>query len=96
MTLIREIAYVHPDERREMSAAPYRTWRISRRQVNGEDRGLIGRVQAGIASDSYTAGPLGENEVCPRSFARHMRAMIPESRLPCAPGRGWSLYRHER
>ena len=22
--------------------------------------------------------------------------LIPEGRLPCAPGRGWSFYRHER
>jgi phenylpropionate dioxygenase-like ring-hydroxylating dioxygenase large terminal subunit len=94
-TLIREIAYVHPDERREMRAARYLNWRINR-QVNSEDKGLIERVQAGMASDSYTVGPLGENEVCLRSFARHMRAIIHESRLPCAPGRGWSFYRHER
>ena len=94
-TLIREIAYVHHDERRAMRAARYLNWRINR-QVNNEDKALIERVQAGMASNSCTVGPLGESEVCLRSFARHMRAMIPESRLPCAPGRGWSLYRHER
>ena len=94
-TLIREIAYVHPDTRREMRAARYLNWRINR-QVSVEDRRLIERVQAGMASDAYTVGPLGESEVCLRSFGRHMRALIPESRAPRAPARGWSLKRHER
>ena len=78
-TLIREIAYVHPDERREMRAARYLNWRINR-QVNVEDKALIERVQAGMNSSSYTCGPLSETEVCLRSFARRMRQMIPESR----------------
>jgi phenylpropionate dioxygenase-like ring-hydroxylating dioxygenase large terminal subunit len=89
-TLIREIAYVHPDARREMRAARYLNWRINR-QVSLEDRRLIERVQAGMASDAYTVGPLGESEVCLKSFARRMRALIPASREPRAPGRGWSL-----
>jgi phenylpropionate dioxygenase-like ring-hydroxylating dioxygenase large terminal subunit len=93
-TLIREIAYVHPDARREMRAARYLNWRINRR-VSLEDKALIERVQAGMASDAYTAGPLGESEVCLRGFARRMRALIPESRQPRAPGKGWSLTRHE-
>jgi len=93
-TLIREIAYVHPDSRREMRAARYLNWRINR-QVSMEDRRLIERVQAGMASDSYSVGPLGESEVCLRSFARRMRALIPESRQPRAPRRGWSVGRHE-
>jgi phenylpropionate dioxygenase-like ring-hydroxylating dioxygenase large terminal subunit len=93
-TMIREIAYVHPDSRREMRAARYLNWRINRR-VSLEDKALIERVQAGMASDAYTVGPLGESEVCLRSFARRMRALIPASRQPRAPGRGWSLTRHE-
>jgi phenylpropionate dioxygenase-like ring-hydroxylating dioxygenase large terminal subunit len=79
-TLIREIAYVHPDNRREMRAARYLNWRINRK-VNLEDKALIERVQAGMSSSSYTVGPLSENEVCLRSFARRMRSLIPESRL---------------
>lgn len=78
-TMIREIAYVHPDSRREMRAARYLNWRINR-QVNIEDKTLIERVQAGMASSSYTVGPLSETEVCLRSFARRMRDSIPESR----------------
>jgi carnitine monooxygenase subunit len=78
-TMIREIAYVHPDARREMRAARYLNWRINRR-VNVEDKTLIERVQSGMGSSSYSVGPLSESEVCLRSFARRMRAMIPESR----------------
>ena len=78
-TLIREIAYVHPDQRREMRAARYLNWRINR-QVNKEDTVLISRVQAGMSSSSYSVGPLSETEVCLRSFTRRMHEMIPESR----------------
>ena len=88
-TVIREIAYVHPDSRREMRAARYLNWRINRR-VSLEDKALIERVQAGMASSSYTCGPLGEGEVCLRSFARRMRGVIPESALPRPPASGWS------
>ena len=79
-TMIREIAYVHPDTRREMRAARYLNWRINRK-VNLEDKALIERVQSGMTSSSYSVGPLSESEVCLRSFARRMRAMIPESRM---------------
>jgi phenylpropionate dioxygenase-like ring-hydroxylating dioxygenase large terminal subunit len=81
-TLIREIAYVHPDNRREMRAARYLNWRINRR-VNIEDKALIERVQAGMTSSSYSVGPLSSSEVCLRSFARRMRSAIPESRNRC-------------
>ena len=88
-TLIREIAYVHPDSRREMRAARYLNWRINRR-VSVEDKALIERVQTGMGSSSYTVGPLSEGEVSLRSFGRRMRSLIPESRLLRAPARGWS------
>jgi phenylpropionate dioxygenase-like ring-hydroxylating dioxygenase large terminal subunit len=78
-TMIREIAYVHPDARREMRATRYLNWRINR-QVNIEDKSLIERVQHGMRSSSYTVGPLSDKEVCLRSFARRMREMIPECR----------------
>jgi phenylpropionate dioxygenase-like ring-hydroxylating dioxygenase large terminal subunit len=87
-TLIREIAYGHPDSRREMRAARYLNWRINR-HVSLEDKSLIERVQAGMGSRSFTPGPLGRNEVCLRSFARRMRGLIPESQLEVAPGAGW-------
>jgi phenylpropionate dioxygenase-like ring-hydroxylating dioxygenase large terminal subunit len=88
-TLIREIAYAHPDGRREMRAARYLNWRINRR-VSAEDKALIERVQTGMGSRSFSPGPLGRNEVSLRSFARRMRELIPESRLERAPVAGWA------
>ena len=61
-TLIREISYALPDGRREMKAARYLNWRINR-QVNAEDTELVARVQAGMASDSFTVGPLSDQEL---------------------------------
>jgi phenylpropionate dioxygenase-like ring-hydroxylating dioxygenase large terminal subunit len=87
-TLVREIAYAHKDARREMRAARYLNWRINRR-VSLEDKALIERVQAGMGSRSFSPGPLGNNEVSLRSFARRMRELIPESRLERAPPAGW-------
>jgi phenylpropionate dioxygenase-like ring-hydroxylating dioxygenase large terminal subunit len=88
-TMIREISYAVPDGRREMKAARYLNWRINRR-VNEEDTALIAGVQAGMGSASYTPGPLGESEVCLRSFARKLRRLIPEARLDRPPAPGWS------
>jgi phenylpropionate dioxygenase-like ring-hydroxylating dioxygenase large terminal subunit len=87
-TLIREIAYAHPDPRREMRAARHLNWRINRR-VSLEDKALIERVQHGMGSRGYTPGPLGRNEVALRSFARRLRELIPESRLDRPPAAGW-------
>jgi phenylpropionate dioxygenase-like ring-hydroxylating dioxygenase large terminal subunit len=88
-TVIREVSYALPDDRREMKAARYLNWRINRR-VNAEDTELIARVQAGMGSASYVAGPLGTSEVCLRSFAQKLRRLIPEARLERAPPPGWS------
>ena len=70
-TLIREIPYAIPDDRREMKAARYLNWRINR-QVNAEDKILVERVQAGMASHSFSTGPLSEAEVALRSFNRRI------------------------
>ena len=88
-TVIREISYALPDDRREMKAARYLNWRINRR-VNEEDTELIARVQAGMGSASYIPGPLGTSEVCLRSFAQKLRRLIPEARLERPPAPGWS------
>jgi phenylpropionate dioxygenase-like ring-hydroxylating dioxygenase large terminal subunit len=88
-TLIREISYAIPDGRREMRAARYLNWRVNRR-VNAEDTALIESVQQGMASQSYTPGPLGESEVCLKSFARKLRHLIPEANLHSPPPQGWS------
>ena len=88
-TVIREISYALPDDRREMRAARYLNWRINRR-VNAEDTELITRVQLGMHSSSYQPGPLGKSEVCLRSFASKLRRLIPEARLAEPPPPGWS------
>ena len=88
-TIIRDMTYAVPDRRREMRAARYLNGRINRR-VNAEDTALITRVQAGMASPGYIAGPLGANEVSLRSFARQLRRIILEARLPHPPAPGWS------
>ena len=77
-TMIREIAYALPDARRETKAARYLNWRVNR-EVNAEDTVLIEGVQAGMASSSYVAGPLGPSEVCLAAFADRLRAAIPEA-----------------
>jgi phenylpropionate dioxygenase-like ring-hydroxylating dioxygenase large terminal subunit len=87
--LIREISYVLPDDRREMRAARYLNWRINR-QVNVEDTALITRVQQGMASRTFTMGPLSDKEVCLKHFCARMREIIPEARLEQAPAPGWS------
>lgn len=87
--VLREMAYALPDDRREMKLARYANWRINR-VVNQEDTWLIERVQQGMASGTYSAGPIGRSEVCLRSFARKIRAIFPEARLHKAPPAGWS------
>ena len=94
-TVIREISYGLPDERREMRAARYVNWRINRR-VNQEDTELITRVQLGMQSPHYLPGPLGKSEVCLRSFSRKLRAAIPEARLDQPPPAGWSRLANAR
>ena len=88
-TVIREISYALPDDRRQMRAARYLNWRINRK-VNAEDTELITRVQLGMQSSTYVAGPLGTSEVCLRSFAAKLRQAIPEARLDSPPPAGWS------
>ena len=88
-TVIREIGYALPDDRREMKAARYLNWMINRR-VNAEDTELITRVQLGMQSASYRPGPLGKSEVCLRSFSKKLRQLIPEARLHSPPPPGWS------
>ena len=84
--MLRENAYGLEDSRREMKAARYLNTRINR-SVNREDKDLIERVQAGMASSSFTTGPLGKNEICLRHFAQQMRETIPVARERNRPSR---------
>jgi phenylpropionate dioxygenase-like ring-hydroxylating dioxygenase large terminal subunit len=88
-SLIREIGYAIPDERREMRASRYLNWRINR-QVNAEDTKLIARVQDGMASRTFSVGPLSEQETCLRHFCGRMRELIPAAREIERPRAGWS------
>lgn len=93
--ILREMVYTLPDaytpagKAREMKLVRFANWKINR-TVNAEDTWLIERVQQGMASASYGAGPIGRSEVCLRSFARKIRAIIPEARGHTAPPPGWS------
>ena len=87
--VLREMAFALPDDSRTMKLVRYANWRINR-VVNKEDTWLIERVQQGMASDTYGAGPIGKSEVCLRSFARKIRALTPEARLHQTPPAGWS------
>lgn len=82
--ILRENAYALADNCREMKAARYLNTRINR-NVNLEDKGLIERVQAGMASSSFTVGPLGKSETCLRHFANQLRDTIPLARAPEKP-----------
>lgn len=84
--LLRESAYALPDDRREMKAARYLNIRINR-DVNREDKDLIERVQAGMASSMFAAGPLGREEICLRDFAGRIRDAIPLARRREKPPR---------
>jgi len=87
-TLIREIAYVHPDTRREMRAVRYLNWRINRR-VSLEDKALIERVQAAWPR-AATPRTLERRGGVPAQFRAAHACPDPQSVLPRAPARGWS------
>lgn len=84
VTMLRVMSYALPDDRRTMKLARYANERINR-VVNREDTWLIERVQAGMGSAYFTAGPLAASEVCLRSFAARIRGIIPETRMPHPP-----------
>ena len=75
-TVIREISYALPDDRREMRAARYLNWRINRR-VNAEDTELITRVQLGMQSPSYVAGAAGDERSVPAELREEAQAADP-------------------
>ena len=79
-TMIRELPYALPDDRREVQIARYLNWRINR-QVNAEDTDLISRVQDGMGTSGYSSGPLAKTEVCLIDSAEKIRTAMPVSRL---------------
>ena len=83
-TMIREIAYALPDERRETKAAQYLNWRINR-EVNNEDTYLINLVQEGMNTGKFNSGPLAASEECLIDSANKIRNVIPIARLDSQP-----------
>ena len=83
-TMIREIAYALPDNRRETKVAQYLNWRINR-QVNNEDTQLINWVQEGMNSNKFKDGPLAKTEICLIDSASKVRNSLPVASLQIAP-----------
>ena len=75
-TVIREISYALPDDRREMRAARHLNWRINRR-VNAEDTELITRVQLGMQSPSLCGGAAGDERSVPAELRAEAQAADP-------------------
>jgi phenylpropionate dioxygenase-like ring-hydroxylating dioxygenase large terminal subunit len=63
-TMIRELPYALPDDRREVQIARYLNWRINR-QVNAEDTDLISRVQDGMGTSGLQLRAIGKNRSLP-------------------------------
>jgi phenylpropionate dioxygenase-like ring-hydroxylating dioxygenase large terminal subunit len=84
--VVRYAIYGLPDDRREMRVLRALSNRINN-SVNNEDKFLCARVQRGLASPSYTPGPLSALERWMLEFHNLLRETIPEVRLPAAPAR---------
>lgn len=76
-SVLRTVAYAHPDPRREMRIARYLNQRVTR-QAQAQDRRLVERVQLGVASGDATQGPIAADETGLRWFVERMRAAIPD------------------
>jgi phenylpropionate dioxygenase-like ring-hydroxylating dioxygenase large terminal subunit len=84
--IIRGGVFGLPDSSRDMRVVRYLGQRINR-SVNAEDAWLCQRVQRGLASSSYSPGPLSELEGWMREFHDLLRERIPETRLYHPPAR---------
>lgn len=83
---IRGATFGLPDASRATRVVRYLGQRINR-QVNREDEWLCQRVQRGLASSSYSPGPLSGLERWMREFHDLLRERIPETRQAQAPAR---------
>jgi phenylpropionate dioxygenase-like ring-hydroxylating dioxygenase large terminal subunit len=83
---IRSALYGLPDASRTMRAVRLLGQRINA-SVNNEDRWLCTRVQRGLASSSYSPGPLSELENWMLEFHDLLRDRIPETCQAQAPAR---------
>lgn len=85
--VVRYPVYRRPNENREQKVLRYLNGRINR-QVGAEDRELCERVQLGIGSRGYEAGPLSSYEVALKDFHDRIRAVCPITTSPKAPAAG--------
>ena len=72
-TVIREISYALPDDRREMKAARHLNWRINRR-VNAEDTELITPRPARHAVAELCRGAAGDERSVPAELRAEAQA----------------------
>ena len=86
-TVIREISYALPDERREMKAARYLNWRINRR-VNAEDTELITRVQLGMQIAELHSRAARNERSLPQKLCAKAQAVDPGGAAGAAAGAG--------
>jgi phenylpropionate dioxygenase-like ring-hydroxylating dioxygenase large terminal subunit len=84
---VRYPIYRRPNENREQKVLRYLNGRINR-QVGAEDRELCERVQLGLSSQGYEAGPLSTYEVALKDFHDRLRSACPVTNLPTAPAAG--------
>jgi len=82
--IVRGTTFGLPGASAELRAVRYLSDRINT-QVNNEDQWLCRRVQRGLASGSYTPGPLSRLERYMHEFHNLLRERIPEFRLAHAP-----------
>jgi carnitine monooxygenase subunit len=85
-SLLRSVPYALPDASREMRIARYLNLRIARRAV-ADDRRVVERVQAGLATGDSAPGPIAEGEPGLRWFVERMGRAVaaPDARRPVAP-----------
>ncbi len=81
---VRGAVFGLPGASRELRAVRYLSNRINT-QINNEDKWLCARVQRGLASSSYTPGPLSHLERHMLEFHDLLRSRIPEFRLASPP-----------
>ena len=86
-TLIREIPYGLPDERREVKVARYLNWRINW-LVNQEDTSLVDRVQQGMRSSLFSIRPLAATEHCQIDSVRKIQSALPVATMAVEPVAG--------
>jgi carnitine monooxygenase subunit len=77
-TLVRETAYALPDAARTTRLARYLNRRI-RHRLAASDRRVAERMQSGLETGDYRAGPLAADDVGVRWHVGRLRALIPDA-----------------